>query len=281
MKDFKVIYSWLYNPATSISSKKSNKSKYIEYLCSNTDCSMLKNKQCLMLNPSMHGSRCPYGRKNIITGYTARSKSNYQFIEKYTSMCTDSKIGKFAKSVAYIGDYVYLSVSYLGLNEELKDIVKYGTVGFFGTDYLFVEKRIFDIGFILKYIINFTPVAFLGGCINSYKKESIPMFCKHLLDIDKQLFEKLTRVYPSIKNISNIQRKAYLSTITPNIGSVVVDGKTWRWDGEKLHQIGTSVTVFILKGKYTEMSLKPISPDLEICIITDEDQVNDSTIFYE
>lgn len=283
MENFKTIKSWVYNPTKTLFGQKSGKAVFIEIKCNNNqNCALFENTQCVLCNFSISGFACPYGRESRTIGYSRKAKKFTEFINKYEELSVKSGLRKFDKSVAYIGDYVFLNVTHLALNESLKPFVKKGSIGYFGSSYIYIDKKDFTADFIHDYIINFSPSAMFGGTIEKYKNKFLPDFYKHLNDLDKDLFNEVLIKVPSISEyMSNIGRKAYIATINPNVGTIEIDKKLWKWDGERLHQTDNNKTVFILNGKYDELTLKPTSPETLACIITDEEQVNENTLFSE
>lgn len=281
MGKYKIIHSSVYNPITF--GKKNDKAEYMEIVCSNSEeCDIFKNKCCVLRNFSLGSMGCPYGKKQYEMGPTRRSKKFCEFIESRTNQIINLGITKYEKTVAYIGDYVYLYVAHLNLNDTLKNFIVGGTLGYFGSSYLYVKKEEFTCDFIEKYIFNFFPTALMGGKIHAYQDKSIPMFCKHLNDLDPELFNELAAKNESIKkHIGSVSRRAYLSTVLPGMHDVIIDKGAWIWDGEWLKKSDAKKTAFVINGKYSELLVKPLDPSTLACVITHEDQTDENTVFIE
>ena len=125
----------------------------------------------------------------------------------------------------------------------------------------------------------------MGGEIKSYQDESVPLFLLHLREQFKELYEQLVETYPRAAEIlskhTNVGRKARLGSLTPNVGTFNETSSSkveahWVWDGEYLTSVDKK-TSFLIVYNFSEIRIKP-SLDA-VVTITDEAQVNESTIF--
>ena len=172
------------------------------------------------------------------------------------------------KVLGIVGDYVFLPYDHMDMMESLP---------WRGA---FLKKEDFTVEIISK-LANFRPRAMWGNNeIKSYQKEVPPVFLKHLSEQMPGLFKKAIDADGSLKkrfdSFTNIGRKAVLETTTPNHGLFKdIHGALWAWDGEKLYSSNSHASFVLVK--FQKVILVPRTG--EVVKITDEGQVNDSTVF--
>ena len=186
------------------------------------------------------------------------------------------------KKLAYFKDLVYIPIAHLNLNKNI-DFVDGGGWGF-NIGRPIIKKEIFDNAeFISKEIINFQPRSILDNCvIEKYQAQEVPKFLIWLKQLNPDLFNEVKKINQDNKvfeNLSNIGRQAKLVTLTPNVGKFVdIHGGIWVWDGEYIASKNSKVSFTLVESKDTEeCKLKPNKN--AVVKITDENQVNENTIF--
>lgn len=248
--------------------------------CSNSEnCGLYARGECSLLAPLLSIQRCPYGKLKTETGFTKRARAYYTWVtereEKYKGKINKLKWNK--SIMTEIGDYVFLPYSHITMNEAIP-FKAHG--GFMSNGNCFLLKEHFTIENIIS-ICEFKPRALIGGEIKTYQKEEVPKFILHLSEQMPDVFKKLCKKYPrakqTIKEHTNVGRKALLKTLTPNVGKFVDCHKAnWTWDGEYITS-NNSHASFMLTSNFSEVRVKP-EGDCEVKI-TDDAQVNENTKF--
>lgn len=278
----KEIYARVWNPENALfKQKKSEKAVGYIYSCKCPEkCELYAKGNCVMLK-----NYCPYGSKNTTVGYSrmARKFSSwiYEFKDKHKDACNAGSRLKQPEKMEYFMDLVYIPISHLGLNENI-DFVDGG--GFFSNGYPVVKRSDFNEEFISKQIIRFRPKALMGGVIWDYQEKEVPKFLRWLKRLDPALFDKTKALNPdhsAFAKLSDVGKKAVLQTLNPNIGTFIsTKGGTWTWDGEYLYSSNAYFYGSILETKeIQECRLKPT--DGAVVKVTDDNQVNDNTIFID
>ena len=183
----------------------------------------------------------------------------------------------YSRRMAVVGEYMFLPYPHMTMNEKIPFLAHNNL---FRNGNCFLRMEHFTIENIIK-LVRFKPQAYLGGEITSYQKEVPPKFLKHLSEQLPELFDLVIATDEYAKQryeeFSNIGRKAILETLTPNVGEFKdIHGGLWIWDGEWLKSLNSKAS-FLLVDKFTKLIIKP-EPG-QIVVITDEEQVNESTVF--
>lgn len=261
----KIIDYHVFNPVNALFKNfKNGAAEFFIYHCNNSDnCNIYKKKQCIL--KLMFNGFCFYGDMETKIGYTRKSK---KFSDKIREM--NEKYKKYEKNLCCpsvkinkVGDYFYLPYAHMDLQTTLPFKNK-----LLHKDYLTKEN--------LLNIINHKPKTLFGNEeIKKYQQETVPLFITHLKEEFPELFEQIKNDI-TFKKVSNVGRKAVLSSIAP--GAIFTKEKEqWLWDGETL----TSTTSRILFPfvKYKENKITLVPEENITVIITDENQVNENTIF--
>lgn len=104
-----------YNPRNSLfKAGKSDRERVTVYTCNNSkSCDACKRNKCVMMN-GLYSRSCPYGQIKREEGYTKAARRCGELIQKRKNEYGNVEVFKKAlKFVCYIGDYVYLPLSYL------------------------------------------------------------------------------------------------------------------------------------------------------------------------
>jgi hypothetical protein len=273
-KKYTTIYAYVYCP-----SDKKSKAVCTSVHCSNAqNCGLYKRNECILIG-ALNTQSCPYGKYYRTHGFTKMAKNYYSWINKQREQYKDveSKISSFRYIMSEIGDYIFLPYSHMNMNENIPFFYHGGI--FTNGSYL-LPKEHFTIPNIIK-ICEFRPYALTGGEITSYQLEEIPKFLQHLSQEYPEIFKELCNHYERAKKLSttfsNVGRKAYLRTLTPNVSPFVdIHGGIWHWDGQYLTSNNSKMS-FGLINNFTEIRLTP-HPNT-IVEISDDKQVNDNTSF--
>lgn len=169
-------------------------------------------------------------------------------------------------------NYVYVPVAHLKNYVNSLDI---------GSKYdKFIPRDRFTAKMIVD-IANFRPEALFGGVITSYQKEEVPKFLKSLKEVFPELAEEACKLDPSLRSrfesvASNVGRKAYLSTLEPNVGTFKdIHSGEWKWDGEYILSTNSHMSFGLCS--FSEVRLKPLAR--QVVVISDDAQVTDKTEF--
>lgn len=282
MKEMREIYAWVWNPENALfKQKKSEKAYGYVYSCECPEkCELYAKGNCVQLE-----NCCTHGSKSTIVGYSRKASKFsswiYEFKDKHKDACNAGSRLKQPEKMEYFMDLVYIPISYLGLNENV-DFVD--GKGYFANSYPIVKRSDFNEEFISKQIIRFRPKALMGGVIWDYQEKEVPKFLRWLKRLDPALFDKVKALNPdhsAFTKLSDVGKKAVLQTLNPNIGTFIsIKGEPWTWDGEYLYSSNAYFYSSILETKeIQECRLKPT--DGAIVKVTDDNQVNDNTIFID
>lgn len=115
-------------------------------------CSFYKDKTCFKLRG--FGSRCKYGKNQIVTGYTSRAQKYGKFKSKYTKDENYEKLKRPKSTIGTIGDEYVINLSCLGIDEKGKLDTRY-----FSSNLIYIKKDELNFEFI-KEIVNYRPRSF-------------------------------------------------------------------------------------------------------------------------
>lgn len=275
-----IIDAHIYNPAVSIfKTKKSDAAECWVYSCSSSDfCDLYKQKKCVQ--KKFMGFSCPYGKISYEKGPTRRARSFYSWISNKKELYKNTlDLLTYPENImAKVGEYFYLPYAHMFLNTSLPVLEK-STVLSSGRP--FIHEKDFTVDLISK-IIKHRPTAMFGGEISTFQKKELPLFLKHLSEQQPELFNKLKIEVDLTKYISvftNVGRKALLSSLRS--GTEICPKKdskeVWLWDGTFL--CSTNAYLAFTPVKFEEHYIKIKPKEDSIIVITNENQVDDATIF--
>lgn len=277
----KEIYAWVWNPENSLFKQRmSEKAIGHIYSCKCPErCELYAKGNCVLFK-----NCCPYGSHRRTVGYSRMARKFcswiYEFMDKHKDAC-NAKLTQ-PKKLEFFMDLVYIPIPHLGLNENIEFV---DGKGYFSSNYPIVKRSDFDNEeFVSKQIIKFRPKALMGGVIWDYQEKEVPKFLRWLKRLDPALFDKAKALNPdhsAFAKLSDVGKKAVLQTLNPNIGTFIsTKGETWTWDGEYLYSSNAYFYGSILETKeIQECRLKPT--DGAVVKVTDDNQVNDNTIFID
>ena len=246
-------------------------------------CTYFKDEGCLNVR-SLNGS-CKFGSVSNIKGYTSRAQKYYKFKNEWTKHEKYGKLSYPSRKLGLIGDIVVFPYPYIQLKEYEGGRILVENPGFFSS-IAFIEFEKFNTELIYR-ICAFRPQAMMGGEIESYQKEVVPLFLAHLKEILPERYGEFVSEYPQFeKEIDYIGRKAILKTIKPSHIRYVSEGfpkfnSKWYWDGEYLiFKDGYISYVNIVKDyEVAEFKIKPSAKS--VVEISSNDQVTENTIFVD
>jgi hypothetical protein len=276
----KRVHFSIYKPHNSLfKSNRNDKAEAFTIDCSNSDnCGLFARGECSFIRILSY-VRCPYGSANTVFGYTRKASAYSSWIR--TQEDANQGIGKLrhpTDKMAIVGEYVYLPYAHMTMNEQIPFTAH---SSLFATGNCFLRRGYFTIDNILK-LINYRPMALMGGEIKSYQSKVPPAFLKHLSETLPDVFAEVIKdpyAKKRYNEFTNIGRKAKLSTLKPNIGIFKdIHGGIWNWDGKYLSS-NNSHASFVLVNKFKSMVIEPCND--EVVAITDENQVSETTVFVE
>lgn len=249
-------------------------------------CSYFKNGQCLLVR-AFGSSGCKYGKLRRVKGYTSRAKKYGEFKRKWKSHESYNKLNHPPTKLGVIDNYIvfpYPFVQVIKSEETNKWNVKDPS---FRNQTAYIPFDEFNSDLIYR-ICSYKPQAIMGGTIDKYQEETVPLFLDHLKEVLPEKYESFTKAYPqySQKEINYVGRKAKLKTIKPS--TIYRKSKQypelnseWYWDGEYLIYQKGYVSSFSVIDDYEieEIKLKPT--DETTVTITSNDQVTKDTIFVD
>lgn len=281
-KEYKIIHVNIFDPSNTIFKQvKNDKAECTVVRCNNSEnCVVYKKSQCIMCKIRFLSiARCPHGKRFEETGPTRRARGIYDWVKKRKEQYGEylDKLKEAKDIMSKTGDYIWLPYSFIDMNTEVPFLQH--SIGL-SLGYSFLKVEDFTLNTV-RSICRFRPQAMMGGEIRDYQKTEVPMFFKHWKEsgLFSDIYAQFKDEDPRLKEIessSNIGRKAVLKTLTPNVGYFGNTSESWTWDGEYLVSRDKSASVFLIV-KAEEVRVKPIE-NSEV-VITDDGQVNSSTIF--
>ena len=265
-----LINAFVYDPLEYRFSKPSDKARVTLTLCEKSDTCILLNTTgtCLMFYRS-----CPNGKQTRMEGYTTRARKFREWITanrvKYAKYLGKVKSADTSRIVS-VGTHMYVPQADIIPTMYGKDT--FGAVSFLPVSDWTVEN-------IANAGLNASKVH--GRWSERYIKRSLTPFLKQVREATRgtDVFEKVCELYPRARELvrtTDVGRKALLRTLTPNVGEFRTSSATtdsWTWDGTYLHGHMNGLLT-IAKGAAR------VTPDPETYVtITDDGQVNDTTIF--
>ena len=281
MKDYKLINSKIYHPQNSVGSNTTSRSYLRNFYCkSSNTCDLYKNNTCILLN--YIDNICPNGKINRLQGTTTRSKIFHSILESWNDKYqhTLNKLKSTPKKMSIIGNYIYMPYEHWNRNKELiLDSYENGVLN--GSSYISLDN--FDIH-VFESIVNYIPKYPYGGIIHEYQKDIVSKIVQHFKEVFPDMYVEWKSTYKSTEqkfeytNNNYIGRIAQLNTITTNV-KFQQDNYEMFFDGINLicenFNIGYNY-------KHSKTNIAKISwniTDDDLVIITNNDMVNDQTIF--
>jgi hypothetical protein len=130
-------------------------------------------------------------------------------------------------------------------------------------------------------------IAMMGGEITDYQKKTVPLFIAHLKEVLPNTYAAFIKKYEGyVKEVNYVGRKALLKTINPSDIFYKSDrypqfNEKWNWDGNILVYVSGYVHDFSITKDYKVNEIKITPSDKSTIVISNNEQVNESTIFVD
>ncbi len=235
----KKVISWQYWDGSGIFSSKNDKEKITLVYAESEE--VEKAIAELGYIPYFYYWRTPGISLSKISGYTKRAKSFGNIISKYKKLYPDMQdkypLKTPANGMKYM-DYIVAELPHLkNYVNPLAD--KY-------PEYIFNEKFIkkeafYDKNFV-NDLLNYKPMALMGGEIKDFQNKHLPNFIKSVKYINPKLFEELLK-YPKVQDmnaeITPVGKPAKVHTLAPGKIELVKNPLRWgediaEWDGKNI-----------------------------------------------
>lgn len=246
-------------------------------------CSYFQNDTCLAVR-SMSGG-CKFGSVSDVKGFTSRAQKYHTFKSKWTSHEQYSKLKSPSRKLGLIDGVVVFPYPYINIKENEEGRIEVMRVSW-SSSMSYIDYDKFTVDLIYK-ICTFKPQAMMGGEIVGYQREIVPEFITHLKEVMPDRYEEFIGKYEGFSDkIDHVGRKAYLTTVKPSVvyyksSQYPKFNEEWVWDGEHLHYDSGYVSSVNITSDYevVEFKIKPSSKS--IVKISDNNQVNDDTVFLD
>lgn len=251
-----------------------------EYIyCDHADvCSVYKEGKCFR-KTTLFGVRCEFGRIACVDGGTKKTK---MYGRVYSEAKDSERYHKLSYPnntyIAKIGDGAFLAPPHVRIERGPESGLFCHNPGF-GCNRLFVPIDELTPDNINR-ICTYHPRAMLGGEIESYQTETIPIFLHQLSKLFPEQYNAFIAVFPDYELKAPDYRGKYakLSTCNRELTYRDAHGNSFRFDGDELvcdkYRIGGFMP-FSSSG-YAQMRI-PVTDDMQVKI-TDSNQVTDQTV---
>jgi len=233
--EYQVVSRWVFDPTKSLFKQFANSKAESETIFCKLDKCPLRDAETCTWGPVLGYDKCPYGKVSKQFGPTKRAKSFRAWINEQKALYPGiGKLGSPANKLAFIGEYVYMPYAHMDMNKEIPFLVHSHV---FQSGCAFVPSSAWTLTTVLS-LLDFKPMAMMGGQITQYQKESVPRFLAHLREADKEMWQALIKERPTLDvPPDHVGRKALLSTLNNPIewetGHKDYNVR-WRWDGSVL-----------------------------------------------
>jgi len=213
----RVINVITYNPARSLFKSSRNERESVTIIsCSLTECELLKEKECLVMNGLGFYRKCPYSKVVEKNGYTRKARKFGDLLSKYEEEYPDliRLLGPTDKKIARVGEYIYLDFPFMFnyvnpiVNEKEEKEMFYGRK--------LLKEKYFTNEFLEKIVL-LKPSALMGGTIKDHNERDVPNFVKDLESFDKEKYEYIVNKYPKLINKIDENIKRYNEEIYKDI----------------------------------------------------------------
>lgn len=248
-------------------------------------CSYFANNQCLRVRSFGRGS-CKFGETETVVGFTSKAKKYHTFRSKWKNHEKYDLLEHPATKLAVIEDFVVFPYSHIALIQKENGEIKLDDPWKKSNGNTFIKRDRFTLSFIHE-LCTFKPQAMMGGEINSYQQEVVPLFLTHMEEVMPEVYKAFTTAYPEFSGkIDHVGRKAYLKTLNPSpipkVNTRYPDlDSEWHWDGEFLVYKGGYVSKVSIIQDYEIESFILRPTDETTVTVTDNNQVNKNTVFVD
>lgn len=276
------VISWSYRDGKGLFSSKNDKDFVNIFYVKNKETEDLIN-EIGFIPSDIFGPIYPnvYKRKEI--GFTSRAKSYGKIKNKFQKQYPDLE-DKFPSKTPNVGTnlggLIYSNLSFVSnyVNPLIKEYSNY-----FQTEKYIKIEAFEDVDF-LQNLLDYKPLALIGGEITDYQKKQLPKFLKSLKYSNPELFEKLLQ-FKKVQDLNEILtpvgKKVKVFTLKPSYVKLINSPEqfsmtsSYFWDSEK---------IIINHGKegikYTGIETLTFVPKEDYVVkVLDEKSVTENTIF--
>lgn len=218
-------------------------------------------------------------------GHTPRARSygkiKTQFRKQYPDL-EDKFLCKYPNDGENLNGAIYTGLSHLSnyVNPLTKKYPEYFLTSKYIKEFAFDDKK------FVEDLLNFKPLAMIGGVIESYQEEDLPKFLQSVKYYNNELYNKLLafdKVQELNKSFSPIGKIAKVHTLSPSkvlplkdLFAYSVSG-TYFWDGEKI-----IITFNDKSAESTNIDTLSFTPKEDYLVkIVEEDSVTPKTEFVQ
>jgi hypothetical protein len=246
-------------------------------------CSFREKNTCICR--SIWSDKCLYGDYYYQeSGTTKRAKAYDKWLKEAKEKQAEFKASgvKFEtapKSIATIGDYIYIPFSYCDMCEFVPFYRRSGLVTF---GIPFIKKEEFTAEIVVT-LAKFRPYALMGGEIKDYQKKEVPALLYEVKRTFPELYAKAAELDPSIivktLTLDDFSNKLIMleDASTGKVEVVVKDDRykgretiELEWDGENLS--GTlSVSQLLSLTNYSSLTNVVFKPQRKVKVKPDQE----------
>lgn len=260
-------------------SGKRNSRLRAEYIYCNQaqECSAYKEGKCFCVT-TLFGMKCGIGSVNIVDGGTKQSKRLPEVRREAKENECYAKLSYPGRNyITKIGDKAFLTHMPVMLEEMPAGKLRWSDPGF-GANSIMVSEEVLTPENIMV-ICSARPHALMGGLIESYQKETVPMFLHQLSLIYSEKYKEFCAAYPDYKVAPPnwVGRFAKLSTCNRAEKYKDCHGNEFYFDGDYIVCDDYRMSLTPFGAKETEVRVR-VTDDMEVKI-TDNKQVLTDTVF--
>lgn len=275
-------YAWVNDPSSNflLKTKADAKENCTVLYCSCYEsCEAYKLGQCALKETLGWGRGiCPYGSRTFEEGYTKKSKKYSEWLmehrEKYKNITVPNVpyLNPITRKIINLGkDKVYINLPHLSnyVNSIYEEL---------GMDNAYVAPKSAVTPEFLKKLIEFRPVALMGGEIKSYQEKEVPDFVRCLKRYYPDWYNGLKAIKPDVEqyvvDIDYRGREAYLTSLLPGKVCLKYKETPVEWDGKQLKCPGKLFSISSLED--TEITVTP--KEGTVVVICDNNTVDETKI---
>lgn len=279
-----IIHVGLYGGKSIFGGREQPLEASVIYCDKHDSCSFFKNGKCLAVRS--FGGGCQFGEVQTVKGYTSRAKKYSEFKQKWKGHENYGKLSASPDKLGLIDGVVVFPYPFVRITKTESGQWKVEGPSFYNKK-AYIPYDEFNSELIYR-ICSFRPQAIMGGTINTYQKETVPLFLAHLKEVLPEKYEDFTELYPEfwIKDMNYVGRKALLTTIKPSY--IHYKARTdstlneeWYWDGKYLTYKSGYVNMFRIIDEYEIQNIVIKPTEKAVVVISSNEQVKEDTVFVD
>lgn len=267
------LVSWSYFDGAGIFSGRNEKEQLTKvYILKEEGEQLLEGGKIVRLN-MFKGYHDPYFTVQRTEGFTRRARNHgklkSEMLKEYPEL--ERKLTGVSSLIMDYGEYIYINLPHLDnyVNPLTKD-----KETFLNENFIYKEKFTLDL---VKTLVEYKPLAMMGGVIKDYREKEIPKFLSSLKLTFPEIYQELLSIsdiaVSLVEEISYVGKQAYLHTLSNGEVEIkfnILDKQKFYWDGKTL-----SNKVEMSDGNILSQSITP-NENTIVKIISDS-TVNDTT----